>query len=70
MERSEVIMIRVSPSDKKLIELGAKTLDMSNAEFLRACAFLYIAFSRRCFSLVLTLRRLREPGLRRLLGVD
>ena len=75
-ERSEVIMVRLSPEDKKAIEAAAEQLDMKLSEFMRAAALLYLAVTVNPHGLKMLVKgaaasfreameRLREPGLRK-----
>jgi len=78
-ERSEVIMVRVSPQDKKAFEAAAEKLDMKVSEFVRAAALLYLAVTMSphglkslakgaAASIREAMEKLREPGLRRVVA--
>ena len=78
-DRSEVIMVRVSPEDKKAFETAAAKLDMKVSEFLRAATLLYLAITVNRYGLKSlakgvvdtvqeTMEKLREPGLRRIVS--
>ncbi|MGH7796624.1 MAG: plasmid mobilization protein [Candidatus Binatia bacterium] len=77
-ERTEVIMVRVSPRDKKAFEEAAEELDMKVSEFVRAATLMYLALTVNPHALKLlvkgaaesvreTMQKLREPGLRKAL---
>jgi mobilization protein NikA len=75
-ERTEVIMVRVTARDKKAFEAAAEELDMKVSEFVRAATLMYLAVTVNPYALKSlakgaaesireTMRRLREPGLRK-----
>ncbi len=77
-ERSEIIMVRVNPQDKKAFEAAAEELDMKVSEFVRAATLMYLAITmnphalkslvkRAAESVKEIMQRLREPGLRKAL---
>jgi hypothetical protein len=78
-DRTEIIMIRVTPRDKKTFESTAKSLDMNVSEFVRAATLLYLAVTFNPHGLKMLAKgaangireamiRLREPGLRKVLS--
>jgi hypothetical protein len=78
-DRSEVIMVRVSPQDKRAFEAAAEKLDMKVSEFVRAAALLYLAVTMSphglkslakgaADSIRETMEKLREPGLRKIVS--
>ncbi len=78
-ERSEVIMVRLSPEDKRHIEAVAEELDMKVSEFVRAATLLYLAITVNPHGLKMVakgaaasireaMEKLREPGLRKVVS--
>lgn len=76
-ERSEVIMVRVTPRDKKAFEGAAESLDMKVSEFMRAATLFYLAATLKGHGLKSlakgarvairdSMQNLREPGLRKI----
>lgn len=77
-DRSELIMVRVTPRDKKAFESAAQELDMKVSEFVRAAALMYLAITVNPHALKSLVKgaaesvkeamyRLREPGIRKAL---
>jgi len=78
-EYSEIIMVRVTPRDKKAIEAAAEELDMKVSEFVRAATLLYLAVILNPHALKMLVKgaaasirqameKLREPGLRKIVA--
>lgn len=78
-EYSEIIMVRVTPRDKKAIETAAVDLDMKVSEFVRAATLLYLAVILNPHALKMLVKgaaasirqameKLREPGLRKIVA--
>jgi mobilization protein NikA len=76
-ERSEIIMVRVTPRDKRAFEEAATELDMKVSEFLRSAGLIYLAISGKGHGLRMVakgaresireaMQKLREPGLRKI----
>ena len=78
-EYSEIIMVRVTPRDKKAMEAAAEELDMKVSEFVRAATLLYLAVILNPHALKMLVKgaaasirqameKLREPGLRKIVA--
>jgi len=78
-EYSEIIMVRVTPRDKKAMESAAEELDMKVSEFIRAATLLYLAVTLNPHAVKLLVKgaassirqimeKYREPGLRKIVA--